>query len=165
MGLETWTPACRGRSFRTGRFQLLFKSELRLKARGFVGSPSDKDTGSTALPHEGHAFLTPRGTRRFPPTAMNSRPRDPQTQHRTRARPSPGLPRPYSSKESTCQCRRSRFLSQVREDPWRREWLPHSSILVWRIPWTEEPGRLQSMGPQRSGKTETEHTCTPATLN
>ena len=98
---------CRGRSFRTGRFQLLFKSELRLKARGFVGSPSDKDTGSTALPHEGHAFLTPRGTRRFPPTAMNSRPRDPQTQHRTRARPSPGLPRPYSSKESTCQCSRS----------------------------------------------------------
>ena len=25
----------------------------------------------------------------------------------------------------------------------------HSSILAWRIPWTEEPGRLQSMGPQR----------------
>ena len=27
----------------------------------------------------------------------------------------------------------------------------HSSILAWRIPWTEEPGRLQSMGPQRVG--------------
>ena len=27
----------------------------------------------------------------------------------------------------------------------------HSSILAWRIPWTEEPGRLQSMGPQRDG--------------
>ena len=27
----------------------------------------------------------------------------------------------------------------------------HSSILVWRIPWTEEPGELQSMGWQRSG--------------
>ena len=27
----------------------------------------------------------------------------------------------------------------------------HSSILVWRIPWREEPGRLQSMGPQRVG--------------
>ena len=26
---------------------------------------------------------------------------------------------------------------------------PHSSILAWRIPWTEEPGRLQSMGSQR----------------
>ena len=28
---------------------------------------------------------------------------------------------------------------------------PHSSILAWKIPWTEEPGRLQSMGPQRVG--------------
>ena len=106
---------CRGRSFRTGRFQLLFTSELRLKARGFVGSPSDEDTGSTALPREGHTFLTPRGTRRFTPRAMNSRPRDPRTQHRARARPSAGLPRWYSSKESTYQCR-SRFVSQVRED-------------------------------------------------
>ena len=30
----------------------------------------------------------------------------------------------------------------------------HSSILAWRIPWTEEPGRLQSMGWQRVGHTE-----------
>ena len=29
----------------------------------------------------------------------------------------------------------------------RRRWHPHSSTLVWKIPWTEEPGRLQSMGP------------------
>ena len=29
---------------------------------------------------------------------------------------------------------------------WRREWLTHSGILAWRIPWTEEPGGLQSMG-------------------
>ena len=27
----------------------------------------------------------------------------------------------------------------------------HSSTLAWKIPWTEEPGRLQSMGPQRVG--------------
>jgi len=27
----------------------------------------------------------------------------------------------------------------------------HSSILAWRIPWTEEPGKLQSMGSQRAG--------------
>ena len=34
--------------------------------------------------------------------------------------------------------------------PWRRAWQPtHSSILAWRMPWTEEPGRLQSMGLQR----------------
>ena len=30
----------------------------------------------------------------------------------------------------------------------------HSSILAWRIPWTEEPGGLQSMGSQESGMTE-----------
>ena len=34
------------------------------------------------------------------------------------------------------------------EDPLEEEMAPHSSILVWRIPWTEEPGRLQSMGTQ-----------------
>ena len=31
---------------------------------------------------------------------------------------------------------------------------PHSSTLAWKIPWTEEPGRLQSMGSLRVGKTE-----------
>ena len=36
--------------------------------------------------------------------------------------------------------------SLVRKFPWRREWLTHSSILAWRIPGTEEPGKLQSMG-------------------
>ena len=35
------------------------------------------------------------------------------------------------------------------EDPLEKEMAAHSSILVWRIPWTEEPGRLQSMGLQR----------------
>ena len=34
------------------------------------------------------------------------------------------------------------------EDPLEKEMATHSSILVWRIPWTEEPGRLQSMGSQ-----------------
>ena len=36
-----------------------------------------------------------------------------------------------------------------REDPLEKEMETHSSILAWRIPWTEEPGRLQSMGSQR----------------
>ena len=36
-----------------------------------------------------------------------------------------------------------------REDPLQMEMATHSSILAWRIPWTEEPGRLQSMGSQR----------------
>ena len=37
------------------------------------------------------------------------------------------------------------------EDPLEKGMATHSSILVWRIPWTEEPGRLQSMGSQRVG--------------
>ena len=35
------------------------------------------------------------------------------------------------------------------EDPLEKGTATHSSILAWRIPWTEEPGRLQSMGSQR----------------
>ena len=38
-----------------------------------------------------------------------------------------------------------------REDPLEKEMATHSSILAWRIPWTEEPGRLQSMGSKRLG--------------
>ena len=41
------------------------------------------------------------------------------------------------------------FLGQ--ENPLEKEMATHSSILAWRIPWTEEPGRLQSMGSQRVG--------------
>ena len=37
------------------------------------------------------------------------------------------------------------------EDPLKKEMATHSSILAWRIPWTEEPGRLQSMGLQTVG--------------
>ena len=37
-----------------------------------------------------------------------------------------------------------------REDPLGKEMATHSSILVWRIPWTEEPSGLQSMGLQRA---------------
>ena len=36
-----------------------------------------------------------------------------------------------------------------REDPLAKRMATHSSLLAWRIPWTEEPGRLQSMGSQR----------------
>ena len=37
------------------------------------------------------------------------------------------------------------------EDPLEKEMATHSSILAWRIPWTEKPGGLQSMGSQRVG--------------
>ena len=40
-------------------------------------------------------------------------------------------------------------LSLGREDPLKKEMATHSSTLAWKILWTEEPGRLQSMGSQR----------------
>ena len=43
------------------------------------------------------------------------------------------------------------FPSLGREDPLEEEMATHSSTLAWRIPWTEEPGGLQSMGSQRVG--------------
>ena len=39
------------------------------------------------------------------------------------------------------------------EDPLAKEVATHSSVLAWRIPWTEEPGRLQFMGSQESDRT------------
>ena len=44
---------------------------------------------------------------------------------------------------------RVQFLGQ--EDSLEKEMVTHSSILAWRIPWKEKPGRLQSMGSQRVG--------------
>ena len=44
-----------------------------------------------------------------------------------------------------------------REDPLEKEMATHSSILVWRTPWTEELGRLQSMGRKESDTTEQLH--------
>ena len=38
-----------------------------------------------------------------------------------------------------------------REDPLEKEMATHPSALAWKIPWTEEPGGLQSMGSQRVG--------------
>ena len=43
------------------------------------------------------------------------------------------------------------------EDPLEKEMETHSSTLAWKIPWTEEPGRLQSMGSQESDTTERLH--------
>ena len=43
------------------------------------------------------------------------------------------------------------------EDPLEKEMATHSSILAWRIPWTEEPRRLQSMGRKESDTTERLH--------
>ena len=56
-----------------------------------------------------------------------------------------GLLRWLSGKESACQCRRC---VSGGYDPLEEAMATHSSILAWRISWTEEPGRLQSTGSQ-----------------
>ena len=45
----------------------------------------------------------------------------------------------------------TRVQSLGQEDPLEKKLATLSSILAWEIPWTEEPGGLQSMGPQRVG--------------
>ena len=46
----------------------------------------------------------------------------------------------------------TQFRSLGQEDPLEKGVATHSSILAWRIPWTEDSGRLQSMGSQRVGR-------------
>ena len=52
-----------------------------------------------------------------------------------------------------------RVCSLGQENPLEEDMAPHSSILAWRIPWTEEPGGLQSMGSQSRAQLST-HTHT-----
>ena len=63
-----------------------------------------------------------------------------------------GLPGGASGKESTCRCRRCkrlRFDLWDQEDPLEEGMAMHSSVHAWRIPWTEEPGGLPSIGSKR----------------
>jgi len=65
-----------------------------------------------------------------------------------------GLPWWLSRKRICLQCRRHRtrgFDPWIGRIPWRRKMAIQSSILVWKIPWTEVPDGLQSMGSQRVG--------------
>ena len=59
-----------------------------------------------------------------------------------------GFPGGTSGKEPACQSRRHWFDPWIRKSPWKGM-TTHSSILAWKIPWTEEPGGLQSIGWQR----------------
>ena len=53
-----------------------------------------------------------------------------------------------SGKESACKAG-DRVDPWIRKIPWRRALATRSGILAWRIPWTEETGRLQSIGSHR----------------
>ena len=48
-----------------------------------------------------------------------------------------------------------------REDPMEKEMATHSSILTWKIPWTEEPGRLQSLASQSRTMTKLQASLSP----
>ena len=80
---------------------------------------------------------------------------------------SSGLPKSWlSGKEDSCQVRRRGRLGfdpsglpEGQEEPLEEEMATQSSTLVWKIPWTEEPGGLQSLGSQRGRHNQaTEHT-------
>ena len=53
--------------------------------------------------------------------------------------------------------RETQVRSLSREDPLEKEMVTHSSILAWRIPWTEKPGRLHPWGGKESDTTERLH--------
>ena len=59
-----------------------------------------------------------------------------------------GFPSGSDGKESACNAGDLGLIPGL-EDPLEKGMATLSSIVAWRIPWTEEPGRLQSMGSQR----------------
>ena len=61
------------------------------------------------------------------------------------------LPGSSDGKESACNVGETWVRSLGQEDPLEEEMAVHSSILAWRISWTEVPGELWSMGPHRVG--------------
>ena len=63
--------------------------------------------------------------------------------------PCTGFPGGSEGKKICLQCGRPRFNPWVREIPLEKGMASHSSILAWRLSWTEEPGGLQSRGSQR----------------
>ena len=66
-----------------------------------------------------------------------------------------GFPGGSEGKESTCNVEDLGWILGLRRSP--REGHGNSSILAWRISWTEKPGGLQSLGSQRVGHWRTEH--------
>ena len=60
------------------------------------------------------------------------------------------LPWRLRGKEAACQCRELGFDPLGQEHPLEEEMATHSSIPAWKIPRTEEPGRLQAIGSQNS---------------
>ena len=72
-----------------------------------------------------------------------------------------GFPGGTSGKEAAWQCRRHKRVGSLgREDPLEEGMATLSSILSWRIPWTEEPGEREFIGLQRVGHNCSDLPCT-----
>ena len=72
------------------------------------------------------------------------------------------LPRWCHGKEPACQFRRHRrhgFNAWVGKIPWEEQIATRSSVLAWKIPWTEEPGRQQSTGHRELDTNACMHAC------
>ena len=69
-----------------------------------------------------------------------------------------GFPGGSDSKESTCNAGDLGSIHGL-EDALKEGMATHSSILAWRIPWTEEPGGLQSTGSQNQTQPSDLHLC------
>ena len=61
------------------------------------------------------------------------------------------------SKESACNARDPDLIPGLGRSPWRRDWLPTLVFLPWKIPWTEEPEGLQSMGSKSRARLSDQH--------
>ena len=72
----------------------------------------------------------------------------------------PWLPHPLNGNHNIQMVKNSSIMQETQvpslgwEDPLEKGMATHSSILAWRIPWTEEPGRLQSLESQELDMTE-----------
>ena len=60
-----------------------------------------------------------------------------------------GFPDGSDGKESACSAGDPGLIPGSWKDPLEKEMATHSSFLAWRVPWTGEPGKLQSVGSQR----------------
>ena len=65
-----------------------------------------------------------------------------------------GFPGASDGKEIVCNAGDPGFIPGSGEDPLEKGMVTHSSILAWELPWTKEPGKLQSMGLQKLDMTE-----------
>ena len=74
-----------------------------------------------------------------------------------------GFPGGSDGKESTCDAGELGFITGLGRSPGGGN-AAHSSILAWRIPWTEKPGGLQSWGRRVGHDSETKHRCVSAQL-